>query len=95
MQDGTIIDVSVGVGIDFVFEWGSKVTCFWYGGLRLTWFWSVENDLYVVLGSEVTWPIRRGIETDVVLEWGSKLTCVQPVVEIIFIFFYGVVNGVV
>ena len=89
MRDGTTIDVSVGIGIDFVFEWGSKV------GLRLTWFWSVENDLYVVLGSEVTWPIRRGIETDVVLEWGSKLTCFQPVVEIIFIFFYGVVNGVV
>ena len=89
MRDGTTIDVSVGIGIDFVFEWGSKV------GLRLTWFWSVENDLYVVFGPEVTWPFRRGIETNVVLEWGSKLTCFQPVVEIIFSFFYGVVNGVV
>ena len=68
MRDGTTIDVSVGIGIDFVFEWGSKVR------LRLTWFWSVENDLYVVFRSEVTWPIRRGIETDVVLELGSKLT---------------------
>ena len=89
MQDGTIIDVSVGIGIDLVFEWGSKVTCFWYGGLRLTWFWSVDNDLYVVFGSEVTWPLRRGIETDVVLECGTKLTCFQRVVELYSFFSTG------